>query len=146
MFQENAGWVILETVLLHPIPEQGYYNQIIERDPEVLDLLLDCANTSRDPPYAELQVDARVAESIALILNFSAEMVPGVKVELVEDEQIRSRLESRWEALMAGVGILTSRPRWREKIRKIWNRIDEEDIEKVTQYVPSHIFRNNLLK
>ena len=132
MFQENAAWIILETALLDPVPEQEHYNQIIDQDPEILGLLLDCANTRRDPPYAELQVDGRVAESLALMLNFPADMVPGVKVELVEDENIRNRLESRWEALMFGVRILTSRPQWCEKIRRIWNRIDKEDIEKIS--------------
>ncbi|KAJ2932230.1 hypothetical protein H1R20_g4848, partial [Candolleomyces eurysporus] len=135
MFQENAAWVILETVLLHPVPEQEHYNQIIEQDPEILDLLLDCANTRRDPPYAELQVDSRVAESLALMLNFPADMVPGVKVELVEGEQIQNRLGSRWEALMNGVKILTSRPEWCRKINRIWKRIEGEDIDKIAEWI-----------
>ncbi|RXW17300.1 hypothetical protein EST38_g8551 [Candolleomyces aberdarensis] len=135
MFQENAAWVILETVLLDPVPEQEHYNQIIEQDPEILDLLLDCANTRRDPPYAELQVDSRVAESLALMLNFPADIVPGVRVELVEDEQIQNRLGSRWEALMNGVEILTSRPEWCRKIDRIWKRIEGEDIDKVSEWI-----------
>jgi hypothetical protein len=133
MYQENAVWAILELVFIHPIPDQEHYNKLIEHDPEILDLMLGCAKLRRPACYAQLEVDARVTEALTLMLNVSSEMIPGLGLGDVDDDEVRKRLEKRWHGLMKGVGLLVSRPRWVKMIRDVWTRIEEENIDEIHQ-------------
>lgn len=119
-------------VFRYPIPEQAYYNQLMHHDPGLLDSLLKCANIARAPWYAQLEVDSRITETLVLMLNFSPEMVPGVEIN-VDDDEIQSRLSNRWSSLMEGTNILTARPDWCQRIVDIWKRLDDESPDDIVE-------------
>ncbi|KAJ2932232.1 hypothetical protein H1R20_g4842, partial [Candolleomyces eurysporus] len=135
MYQENAVWAILELVLVHPIPEQEHYNKLIKHDPEILDLILSCAKMRRPAWYAQLEVNARMTEALTLMLNFSSEMVPGLGLCGVDDDELRKRLDKKWEGLMEGVNLLVSRPRWLKMVRDVWTHIEEENLDEIHRFL-----------
>ncbi|KAF6757661.1 hypothetical protein DFP72DRAFT_845614 [Ephemerocybe angulata] len=134
MYQENAAWTVLELMFRYPVPEQVYYNQLIEHDPEVIDALLKVGTIQREPWYAQLEIDLRGVETLVLMLNLPAEMVPGIEIQ-VDDDCIRSRLENRWEDLMKGIGLLTARPKWCQMILDVWNHIATESPDDIQDWL-----------
>ncbi|TEB13599.1 hypothetical protein FA13DRAFT_1805743 [Coprinellus micaceus] len=109
LFQGHAAWTIVNLVGRYPVPEQSFYNDLIRQDPQLLDLLLECAGVKREAWYPQLEVDARTAEALIFMLSIPAEVVPGLEVQ-VDDRVIQARLEQRWRCLMEGVGLLMARP------------------------------------
>ena len=109
----------------YPVPDQSFYNDLIRQDPELLDLLLECAKVKREAWYPQLEVDARMAEALVFMLNIPVEIVPGLQVQ-VDDRVVQARLEQRWDCLMEGVGLLTARPNWSQLISDAWGHIVEE--------------------
>lgn len=130
MHQETAVLAIVELLGRYPPPSQEYCNEIIQHDPGVLDLMLKCAKTRREAWYAQLEVDARMSESLVLLVNTPQEIIPGLKID-VQDHKIQQRLDQRWEGLMDGIRLLTSRPGWAGMIVDIWNHIGEENVPEV---------------
>lgn len=110
----------------YPVPEQSFYNDLIRQDPQLLDLLLECAKVKREAWYPQLEVDARMAEALIFMLSIPAEVVPGLEVQ-VDDRVIQARLEQRWGCLMEGVGLLTARPNWGRLISDAWGHIVQEN-------------------
>lgn len=129
-FQSSAMWTVNQLVCSHPLPEQTWYNDLMKYDPKVLDLLLECTNVPRSPWLADIDVDVRAVWSLVLLVNLSTEMMPGLPVE-VADERVEERINGRWRALMEGVGILVSRPRWHQTLVDVWTRLDKEDVNEL---------------
>lgn len=124
MAQESAAWCIQGLLLRSPPPNQRFCLEILKHDPELVDLLFECATSERHPWYPETQVDAIVCEAIALLFCISLEAVPGIPAHPDNDSQQEFKAEH--DALIDSLKILTSRPNWAEKIIAVWKKIDNE--------------------
>ncbi|TEB29998.1 hypothetical protein FA13DRAFT_1792888 [Coprinellus micaceus] len=110
-WQENAVWTVADLAGQYPTPKQQYFNHILKRNPDVIDILLHVQYTG--------------ATTLAPIL--SAEMVPGAKVK-VDHQRIQAKLEARWRGLMVGFKELTSCSGWCQRLIDVWVHLENEDI------------------
>lgn len=116
MSQESAAWCIQGLFLRSPPPNQTFCLEMLKHNPEVIDLLFECATLERHPWYPETQVDAIACEVITLLFCMSLEAVPGTSV----------RPDADRAPLIESLKILTSRPNWSKKLLAVWKKIDDE--------------------
>ncbi|KAJ7255269.1 hypothetical protein C8J57DRAFT_1437127 [Mycena rebaudengoi] len=129
MSQENAIWTLHGLLCRSPPPSQEFSLEILQHSPEILDLLFECAKLAREPWYPETQVDSVAAEVLVLLFSPYLDTIPGVSVETDDAFQIKRNAE--WKALVESFKILTSRPGWVEKLVSVWDRIDNEQRQRL---------------
>ncbi|RDB30501.1 hypothetical protein Hypma_007254 [Hypsizygus marmoreus] len=131
MTQESAIWTVHGLLCRSPSPSPQFISETIAHNPELIDLLFQCAVFQRPPWYPETQVDSFACEALSQLFPVSPDIVPGVSLSesvLPKDE------DPEWKGVLECVKLLTSRPNWVEKFIAVWNRIDGErwqDIKKM---------------
>jgi len=125
MAQENAAWTIHGLFLRSPPPDNQFCYEVLKHDPSVIDLLFRAANIERPPWYADLEVDAILCESVAMIFRLPELVIPGVDIK-VSCSDVQKGKERDWDALVDCLKLLTSRPKWVELLLGVWNRIEAE--------------------
>ncbi|OAX35603.1 hypothetical protein K503DRAFT_773300 [Rhizopogon vinicolor AM-OR11-026] len=129
MAQERALWTAHGLLCMSPQLSRKHCLDILKKNPEILDLLFDCAVITRPPWYPETQVNSIACEILALLFQWPAHIVPGVSTP--QDNAFRAQ---EWKSMSQAVSILTSREDWCEKIIEIWMKIEEEDWREVKMW------------
>ncbi|KAG2146289.1 hypothetical protein DEU56DRAFT_978760 [Suillus clintonianus] len=124
--QENAIWAAHGLLCTTPPRSRKHCLDILKKNPEILDLLFDCAIVARPPWYPETQLDSIACEVLALLFQWPLHIVPGVSTP--QDSAFRAQ---EWKAMSQAAAILTSREDWCDKIIEVWMKIEEEDWREV---------------
>lgn len=130
MAQESAIWVASGLLCRWPPPTKQFCLDVIKHDPELLDLLFECAIVKRPAWYPETQVDSVACEVIATLFQVPLDIVPGVPSSITPGKS-----EAEWKALLEALEILASRKNWVEKMIKVWAKIDDEKWQSIKPYV-----------
>lgn len=102
---------------------------ILKSQPEMLDVLFDCAVISRPSLFPTSLVCSVACEALMLLFQWPSHIVPGVSTPM--DATLKTQ---HWKALSQCLSILTSRPDWAEKIIDVWMKVEEEDYHVIRQY------------
>ncbi|KDR68426.1 hypothetical protein GALMADRAFT_231393 [Galerina marginata CBS 339.88] len=124
MSQENAAWAIQGLLLRCPPADQQLCYNILNHNPEVLDLLFKCASIPRPPWYPELAIDSIVSEGIIMFFRVPRNKIPGIEVNL--DHESQKEADTQWKAVLASCKLLTSRPNWVGLLLGVWDMIADE--------------------
>ncbi|KAJ6616435.1 hypothetical protein B0H10DRAFT_2036985 [Mycena sp. CBHHK59/15] len=129
MSQESAIWTLHGILCRSPPPSQQFALDIIKHDPEILDLLFECATVAREPWYPETQVDSIASEVLMLLFRVYLDAVLGISVQT--DKVLQAKKETEWDALVESLKILTSRPNWAQNLIAVWKRIEGEKWQRI---------------
>lgn len=138
MAQESAAWTIQGLLCRSPPPTPKFCAEVLSHNPELIDLLFQCALFPRPPWYPESQVDSISCESLAMLFRVPPETIPGISINLENDFQ--GAIEEDKKGVTDSLKILTARPKWTEKIIAVWNKIDNEKIHELKKYTILTIF------
>jgi len=131
MAQESAIWTVHGLLCRAPPPSQQFCLNILQHNPEIIDLLFECALDPRPAWYPEKQVDSIACEALVLFFRVSLDSVPGVSVSV--EDALQEEVDAEWTALVESLKILTSRKDWVEKIIAVWKKIDDEKWQDLKQ-------------
>ena len=100
--------------------------EILNANPELLDILFDCAILPRPTLFPTSIVCTLACEILSRLFQLPPYIVLGVSTSI--DSTLKT---FDWKLLSKGLTILTSRKDWTEKIIEIWMRVEEEDYLKI---------------
>ncbi|KAF8647415.1 hypothetical protein AX16_006729 [Volvariella volvacea WC 439] len=89
MTTEKAVWVMAGLLCRDPPPTQQFCLKIIEHNPEIIDLLLQCAVVKRNPWYPDGQTDSVACEVLSLLTRRLFYVIPGIPVP--DDEALKEQ-------------------------------------------------------
>lgn len=109
---------------------------ILKKEPEVIDLLLQCAVIPRPEWYPDTDINSIACEVLVLLFHFPNFVNPGMhtKVEGLERQDIITKLEKEWRAMIECLKMFTRRPGWLENIVAIWSSVENEKLETIQLY------------
>lgn len=139
---DDALWAAQGLVRTYPVLSAKFRLEILNKRPEIVDLLFDCAITPRPAWYPERQAGAVACEILALLFQWPSYVVPGVSSPL--DGSSRTQ---EWKALSQALNILTSREDWNERLVEVWMSVEEEDWRQVDSsvYTADYAFNSDPL-
>jgi hypothetical protein len=113
-----------------PLPSRRFVLEVLQRKPEIVDLLFRCAVEPRNPWYPETEVDAIASEVLVSLFRLPSGMIPGVSLSLDEGD-IKNDDDAEMNGFIELLRLLTSRPHWVSKILAVWKKIEDEKWQKV---------------
>ena len=126
---EQAAWVA-HSLLCRTRPITRYDCLIIvDRHPEIFSLLLELALKPRTPWFPSSGADGMAMETLYNLLMLPYEFVPGMSNDLTADENDDIKKEIGYTIQCWGV--FTRRPRWREKLVEVWQKLEDESLEQI---------------
>lgn len=127
MAQESAMWAIHGLLCRSPLPTKEFCLEVLRHNPEVIDLLFQCAVISRPAWYPETQVDSIACEVLALLFQFPLDVVPGLFSPFDSEEStLKNDHDAEWNAMVESLKIFTSRATWVHNILSVWAKIEDE--------------------
>ena len=132
MTQENSMWTVSGLVERSPIPPRQFFLKLLQTRPALLDKLLDCATLPLPEWYPESQVAGISCEILAVIFQFPLSSVPGLSFPL--QGRLKTEQEEGYEATLAALRILISRPNWRSKMLNIWKNLEALTYQEIFRY------------
>lgn len=134
MGQENVLMAI--SGILNQVPQvsKRFILEVLQHNPEIVDLLFQCAIEPRNPWYPETEVDSIACEALVNLFSFPLGRIPGVLVNMDEGE-IKEEDKAEVHAALDALRLLVSRPHWASKILAVWKKLDEEKWPKVKRCV-----------
>ncbi|KAF7966481.1 hypothetical protein HWV62_38166 [Athelia sp. TMB] len=149
MSQENAMWTVHGLLCRDPPPKKSFCLGIVQENPEIFDLLLQCAALPRPPWYPEsevytffnhwsryanttFQADSTASEVLCCLLQCPLDIVPGTTTSY-EDAAMKAEAAAEWQAMVKLVRAFVSRPGWVEAIIAVWAKVDNEKVDTITQ-------------
>ena len=100
--------------------------EILSANPELLDILFDCAILPRPTLFPTSIVCTLACEILSRLFQLPSYIVLGVSTSI--DSTLKT---FDWKLLSKCLTILTSRKDWTEKIIEIWMSVEEEDYLKI---------------
>ncbi|EIW74017.1 hypothetical protein CONPUDRAFT_160509 [Coniophora puteana RWD-64-598 SS2] len=130
MIQDNAVGIAYALMGVFPSHTPKFCLEILQKTPHIIDLLLDCAVLDRYPRNPEAQTCMLACETLALLLQWPCNVVPGVPSPLDKAFKVQE-----WKAMLQMMSIFTSRGDWFEKLIEVWMHVQEEDMMQVQRDV-----------
>ncbi|KAF7979073.1 hypothetical protein HWV62_43569 [Athelia sp. TMB] len=131
MSQENAMWAVHGLLCRDPPPKKSFCLEIVQENPEVFDLLLQCAALPRPPWYPESEADSTASEVLCCLLQCPLDIIPGTTASY-EDAAMKAEAAAEWQAMVELVRVFVSRPGWVEAIIAVWAKVDNEKVDTIT--------------
>lgn len=103
--------------------------EIIKSNPQLLDVLFDCAIIPRPTLFPTTMACAQACEILTLLFLSPPYIVPGVPTPM------DTMQEMPWKSISQCLTILTSRHDWAEKIIDTWMTVEEEELLRIRMSV-----------
>lgn len=120
-----------------PRLSQQFYYEIVEHNPELLDLMFRCASLPRFPWYPECQMDSLLCESLTLLFRVPHGFIPALHIKLDHDAQKAAAGE--WDTVLQGVKILLDRPKGLRHVLEAWEALEDEKFENILRLVRDNL-------
>lgn len=133
MAQESAAWTIQGLMCRSPPPSPKFCAEILSHNPELIDLLFECAVIARPPWYPESHVQSISCEALAMLFRIPPDRTPGISVDL--EGRFQRDADEDQRGVIDSFKTLTGRPKWTEKIIAVWNKVDNEKAHELKKYV-----------
>ncbi|KIJ54510.1 hypothetical protein M422DRAFT_41781 [Sphaerobolus stellatus SS14] len=129
---EQAAWVA-HALLCRSRPVTRYDCLIIiDRHPEIITLLLELAAKARTPWFPSSGADGMAMETLYNLLMLPYGFVPGISEDLTSSETDHFKEEIGYA--IKCWKIFTRRPRWREKLLEVSQKLEDESFDQIRRY------------
>lgn len=132
MAQENAMWVVQGLLCRSPPPSHGFCNEVLNHNPELLDLLFACSALKRPPWYPDSSADSIACEALAMLYGGTSAVVPFISIIL--EDRLQTEMKAEMKALNDSSSLLISRPEWVGKLMAVWKRVEDEKVPTIKRY------------
>ena len=107
-------------------PTYTSHLEILKCNPEILDVLFDCAIIPRLAHFPISLVSFLAWYMLNFLFERSLYIVPGVSTPMDATRKMRD-----WKLLLQCLAVLTSRKKWAEMIIETWMKVEEENYSEI---------------
>ncbi|KAF7979079.1 hypothetical protein HWV62_43581 [Athelia sp. TMB] len=130
MSQESAMWTAHGLLCRDPPPKKSFCLEIVQKNPEIFDLLLQCAALPRSPWYPETEADSIASEVFCCLFQCPLDVVPGITTSY-EDATMKAEAAAEWQAMVQIIRIFVSRPGWVEALVAVGAKVNNEKVDTI---------------